>query len=334
MGSWRKLLLPFSWIYGAIILVRNYLFDVQVLKSVRYNFPVICIGNLSVGGTGKTPMTEYVAKLLNVSYKTAILSRGYKRSSKGFVLASEDTTVEIIGDEPFQYFQKLKGVTVAVDENRQHGISELQQTLNPDVVILDDAFQHRKVTAGLNILLTMYGDLYVDDLLLPAGNLRDLKSQARRAAIIVVTKCPIDLEEIEKQEIKRKLRLRAGQQVFFSTIAYQKEFLGSQSQLSLAAIKDKNFTVVTGIANPAPFLSYLKGQGLQFEHLKYRDHHKFSAREIDTLKKKELIVTTEKDYVRLAPELNNVVYLPIKTTFLDGKEAFDAAILNFVQNHG
>ncbi|WP_417445126.1 tetraacyldisaccharide 4'-kinase [Joostella sp.] len=329
MRRWRKLLLPFSWIYGAIIFVRNYLFDIQFFKSAEYQFPVICIGNLSVGGTGKTPMTEYVSQLLKDTFKTAILSRGYKRATKGFVLAADKATVEGIGDEPFQYHNKLKGVTVAVDEDRQHGIFSLREAINPEVIILDDAFQHRKVKAGLNILLTMYGDLYPDDLLLPAGNLRDLKGQAKRAEIIVVTKCPSDLSKNRQTEIINKLKVAASQKVFFATISYKEKVLSNKESIFLEELKNKNVTLVTGIANPEPLLIHLKEQGISFDHHKFPDHHNFSTSEIEMFKAKDFILTTEKDFVRLEKYLSNVYYLPIETKFVNDEEGFDASILAF-----
>ena len=330
MRRWRKLLLPVSWIYGAIIFLRNYLFDIQFFKSVSYDFPVICIGNVSVGGTGKTPMTEYIATLLRKKYKTAILSRGYKRASKGFVLANENISVEKIGDEPFQYFKKLKGVAVAVDEDRRHGISELKEVLHPEVILLDDAFQHRKEKAGLNILLTMHNDLYTNDFLLPAGNLRDLKSQAKRADVILVTKCPLDFSSENQQQIIQQLKVQPNQKVFFTGINYKNEVFSNTSSLLVDTLKEKEITVVTGIAHPEPFLKYLSEKGLSFKHYKYPDHHNFSASEIEGLKEKDFVLTTEKDFVRLEKQLDNVYYMPIETTFLNNKEIFDTLVLGFV----
>ncbi|QLE01707.1 tetraacyldisaccharide 4'-kinase [Galbibacter sp. BG1] len=329
MRRWRKLLLPLSWIYGVVIFIRNYLFDIQFFKSVSYDFPVICIGNLSVGGTGKTPMTEYIAQLLSSHHNTAILSRGYKRVTSGFILSDENASAESIGDEPFQYHKKLKEVHVAVDEDRRHGISSLKQMVHPEVVILDDAFQHRKVKAGLNILLTMYNDLYVNDLLLPAGNLRDLKSQAKRAEIIVVTKCPPKLSVQERDEIIERLNPCSHQKVFFATIVYKEHAYANSEKFSLQNLQGRSITVVTGIAHPEPFLNYLESIGLQFDHKQYADHHNFSPSEIEELKQKELILTTEKDYVRLENKLNNVFYLPIEVSFISEEDTFKTEVLNF-----
>ncbi|MDG3580812.1 tetraacyldisaccharide 4'-kinase [Galbibacter pacificus] len=332
MRSWRKLLLPLSWIYGIVIYVRNCLFDAQVLKSVSYEFPLICIGNLSVGGTGKTPMTEYVVTFLKEKYKVAILSRGYKRATKGFVLAAKNVSVRDIGDEPFQYYHKLKGVTVAVDEDRRHGIRKLEAE-NVEVIVLDDAFQHRKVKAGLNILLSTYSELYTDDFLLPAGNLRDLKSQAKRADVVVVTKCPEELNVESRKEIVKKLKIAPHQEVYFSRIAYSDTVRNTAEAIGLDELNDKEITLVTGIAHPRPLLEYLKNEKIHFKHQVYADHHNFTTSEIESLKKKPFVLTTEKDFVRLEPYLENLYYLPITTAFLADEKNFQARILNFTTNN-
>ncbi|MCX2681169.1 tetraacyldisaccharide 4'-kinase [Galbibacter sp. EGI 63066] len=331
MRRWRKLLLPFSWGYWLVVFIRNYLYDIDFFKSEQYNFPVICIGNLSVGGTGKTPMTTYVSLLAAENYKTAILSRGYKRITKGFVLADEKATAKTIGDEPFQYYKSLKNISVAVDEDRRHGIAALQKQLNPDVIVLDDAFQHRKVKAGFNVLLTMYGDLYVNDHLLPAGNLRDIRSQAKRADVIVVTKCPNDLSVDEQASIKQKLKPVNGQEVYFTSISYMDRVVFPSKKEPLDTLKDRKVTLVTGIAHPEPLVAYLKDNGLQFEHLRYADHHNFSDKEIALLKTKACVLTTEKDYARLGAYLENACFLPIGISFISGKEQFDDRIMEFIK---
>ena len=189
----RKILFPFSILYGIITAIRNYMFDVGFLKSYSFETPIIVVGNLSVGGTGKTPQIEYLIRLFSEKYQVATLSRGYKRKSEGFVLANASTVVEEIGDEPFQFFSKFKTIQVAVDINRKNGIEQLlSQPQKPEVILLDDAFQHRKVKAGFYILLTSYADLYADDWMLPTGNLREYRSNANRAQVIIVTKCPHD----------------------------------------------------------------------------------------------------------------------------------------------
>ena len=206
MDILRKILFPFSFLYGWITSLRNFLFDKGILKSYRFDLPVIAVGNLSVGGTGKTPQIEYLIRLLSDSYKIATLSRGYKRKSEGFVLANKTSNAEILGDEPFQFYQKFPTIQVAVDANRKNGIEQLLlEKQKPEIILLDDAFQHRKVTAGFYIMLTSYDDLFYKDFILPTGNLRESRSGANRADMIIVTKCPQDISEIAQEQIKQKI---------------------------------------------------------------------------------------------------------------------------------
>ena len=216
----RKILILIVPVYYIVTWLRNYFYDIGIHESISYEFPVICVGNLSVGGTGKTPMIENLIRILQSNNKVAILSRGYKRKSKGFHLATKTTNVEDIGDEPFQFFSKFENIFVAVDSNRQNGIAELQRQINPDIILLDDAFQHRKVKAGFNILLTTYNNPYFNDLVLPTGNLREPKGGAIRANIIMVTKCPNDLSDNEKSKYIKRIHPEKHQHVFFSSIAY------------------------------------------------------------------------------------------------------------------
>ena len=329
----RKIVFPLSLIYSWIAAFRNFMYDKGWFTSEKYSFPVICVGNLSVGGTGKTPMIEYLIRLLQDRLKLATLSRGYKRKTSGFILANEETLVTDVGDEPFQYVTKFKKAIVAVDANRQRGIANLLSLANsPDAILLDDAFQHRKVTAGFNILLTVYQDLYIDDYLLPTGNLRDNRREARRADIIVVTKCPPNLSTEDKEDITRRLKLKSSQHLFFTSIVYDNKFYSNDKVCTLDELKDKTFSLVTGIANPKHLTTFLKKQGLNFEHLKFQDHHHFSKNELETLNKKELILTTEKDYMRFRYDVKNAYYLPIEIGFLfDGKQLFDKMILDFIE---
>ena len=245
----RKIFFPIVPIYYVVTSLRNKLFDLNVLKSKSYNLPIICVGNLSVGGTGKTPMIEYLIRLFQEDNKLATLSRGYKRSTSGFKLANSITKIDEIGDEPFQFHQKFKDIIVAVDENRQHGIEELLKIDNSlKVILLDDAYQHRKVKAGFNILLTTYSNLYTDDIMLPTGDLREPRKGAERADIIVVTKCKKSISDIEKDRIRNKLKLNDNQNLFFSSIAYGYSVLSANKTLEVSDLKDKNFTLVTGIA--------------------------------------------------------------------------------------
>ncbi|MFC4723462.1 tetraacyldisaccharide 4'-kinase [Geojedonia litorea] len=329
----RKILIPFVPLYYSATWVRNMLYDLGIKSSKSYAIPVICVGNLSVGGTGKTPMIEYLIRLLHNDYKLATLSRGYKRKSKGFVLASTSTKASEIGDEPYQFFRKFKNIQVSVDTDRCHGIEKLlEQQSSPNIILLDDAFQHRKVNAGLNILLTPFDDLFVNDMVLPTGNLREPKSGAERADIIVVTKCPTDITSSQKQEIKGSLKLLKHQNVFFSSVIYSSLLVNNVDEYLLTDLKGKHFTLVTGIANPKPLTMFLKSKQLDFEHLQFNDHHEFSEKDIQLLKTKKLVVTTEKDFVRLESnfeQANNLYYLPIEVE-IDYAKEFNKCITDFI----
>jgi tetraacyldisaccharide 4'-kinase len=328
----RNILLPFVPVYFAVTWLRNKLYDLGIFKSKSYKTPIICVGNLSVGGTGKTPMVEYLIDLLKKDFKVAVLSRGYKRKTSGFLLADNTVTADSIGDEPFQFYKKFyDDIIVAVDADRQNGISKLLASKSPEIILLDDAYQHRKVTAGFNILLTTFDSLYIDDWLLPAGNLREPKSGAKRANIVIVTKLPKNLGDFEKQRIKKKLKLDSKQELYFSSISYDNNIVSKAKTTNLNYLDDKKFTLVTGIANSMNLVDYLRNKGLSFEHLNFKDHHKFSQKELVNLNTIENILTTEKDYMRLADKLqkSNVYYLPIKT-IIDDSEKFNKAIKKFL----
>ncbi|MEM6517669.1 MAG: tetraacyldisaccharide 4'-kinase, partial [Bacteroidota bacterium] len=225
----RKILFPIVPIYFLVTLFRNWLYDKGIRKSQRYNFPIICVGNLSVGGTGKTPMIEYLIRLFKDNYKVATLSRGYGRKTKGFILADKRSNASNIGDEPFQFYSKFENILVAVDANRRQGIEKIKSNYKADLILLDDAFQHRRVAAGLNILLTPYGNLYSKDIVLPTGNLREPKSGAKRADLIVVTKCPKNITQNDKDDIIKKLKPKVKQNLFYSWICYD-EFIYSKGK--------------------------------------------------------------------------------------------------------
>ena len=318
----RKISLPFVPVYHFITWARNSFYDLGLLNSRTYEIPIICVGNLSVGGTGKSPMVEYLIRLLGHNHKLAILSRGYKRKSKGFILAGADATVEQIGDEPLQFHSKFKDIIVAVDADRQHGIDQLLQ-LGAETIILDDAYQHRRVEAGLNILLTTFAQPFYKDYTLPTGNLREPRSGAQRADIIVFTKCPQDLNDAQKAEMIHELRPLKHQKVFFSKIAY--------APVPEEIKRKDSFTLVTGIANPKPLVTHLKNQNLEFEHLQYPDHHEFTASEIELLKTKSVILTTEKDYMRLNDHISKdkIFFLPIEVA-IGKSEEFNELIKGFV----
>lgn len=331
----RYILFPIVPFYYLATWLRNKLYDLGVKSSSSFEVPVICVGNLSVGGTGKTPMIEYLIRLLKSDYKMATLSRGYKRKSKGFVLADKTTNADSIGDEPYQFHKKFPDVIVSVDANRQNGIRKLlENEPKPDVILLDDAFQHRKVKAGFNVLLTSYDDLYTMDMVLPTGNLREPKTGAKRAEVIVVTKCPNSISEFKKQDIIKKLKPMNHQHVFFSSIKYSETIKNSVEEKNLIEFKNTEFTLVTGIANPKTLVDYLNATGFNFEHLKFKDHHEFSDMDIELLKKKKLIITTEKDFMRLEASFKNsnqIFYLAINT-FVDKSNEFDKLITDFISS--
>ncbi len=341
MNFLRKILYPFSLLYGEITSARNRFYDKGILKSTQFDIPTIVVGNLSVGGTGKTPQVEYLVRLLQDNYKIAILSRGYKRNSKGFIIASATSNADEIGDEPLQYFLKFPNVIVAVDADRVNGIQQLKNLLDkPNIILLDDAFQHRKVDAGLNILLTPYNDLYVDDKMLPSGNLREKIIGAERAKLIVVTKCPSELSEKEQFEITTKLNVENHQTVFFSKITYGKKVIGKNDSFEIDNLFNYKIVLVTGIAKTRPLTDFLSAKKLEFQHLKYTDHYSFSQKDIEKIKTtfeginsdKKIVLTTEKDYVRSFINTKmEVYYLPIETRFIDHQSDFNKIVINYVE---
>lgn len=332
----RFLLFPFAVLYGLITGVRNFLYNQGVFKSYIAPIPTIVVGNLSVGGTGKSPQIEYLIRLLSEKYRIATLSRGYKRKSKDFVLADSTTKVEDLGDEPFQFFSKFKNIRVTVDSDRKNGIQNLLQLENPpEVILLDDAYQHRKVKASCYILLTAYNDLYCDDFLLPVGNLRESRKGAKRAKAVIVTKCPPLLSDSEKEKIKTRLKLKTNQELFFTTIGYDGFVFSKEQKLSVSEIKSQPKVLLAGIAKPEPFFDFLKTEKDLL--LKYPDHHNFSDKEIEEIKSKaigKIIVTTEKDYVRIKDKFagNQLYYLPIKTEFLGDADSFNRLITDVAGN--
>lgn len=345
--SFRYILFPFSVIYGFIIWIRNKLFDLNILRSASFNFPVICVGNLVLGGTGKTPMTEYLIRLLGQKYEVATLSRGYKRKTTGFAIADDTTTAIDIGDEPMQLHKKFPGVTVAVAEERVVGIPQLLHAKPATrVIILDDAFQHREVKAGLNILLTECEDLYTRDFMLPAGDLRDVRSSSARADIIIVTKCKSHLNEVEKQKIVEELKPLDQQAIYFTKIEY-----GSPYHLFTKEEKfmepGSGILLICGIANPKPLKEILTTYVSTYEMLLFKDHHIFNIDDLKEIKNQfskmespnKMILTTEKDGVRLAKfesELKHlpVYVLPMRHTFLFGEEtAFEKRVVAFVESY-
>lgn len=330
----RNILIIVVPFYYIIVWLRNGLYDLGIMSSKSYDFPIICVGNLSVGGTGKTPMIEYLIRLIQNDYRVATLSRGYKRQTSGFLLADQSATADTIGDEPFQFFSKFNNILVSVDTNRQRGISKLMSlTDSPEVILLDDAYQHRPVKAGLNILLTTFDQLYVDDILLPTGNLREPISGAKRADLIVVTKCHEHLQEQEKDRIRSKLNFRSNQKLFFSNIVYADHIYSLDNNKPIDYLKDRDFTLVTGIADSTPLVNYLSTIGLKFDHLNFKDHHRYTETELKSIKNLSCVLTTEKDFMRLKSEnlLDNLFYLPIETKIQESAE-FESRIRNFLRS--
>ena len=346
LKSFRFVLWPLSVLYGLVIWLRNKLFDWNINKSVSFNFPIICIGNLAVGGTGKTPMVEYLIRLLKDEYVIATLSRGYKRKTEGFAIANENSTALDIGDEPMQFHKKFPDVTVAVAEERLVAIPQLlHDQPATQVIILDDAFQHRSVKPGLNIMLTEYKNLYTRDFILPAGDLRDVKSSRKRAHVIVVTKCKSHLTEEEKNKIVEELRPYPNQSVFFSKLEYGSPYhLFSKEEKFLSP--DTNILLICGIANPKPLKEILNAYVPTYEMMLFNDHHIFDMDDLKEIKHEfeqiesgnKIILTTEKDGVRMAKfesELKElpVYVIPIRHKIMFGEdEQFEAIIKSFVSN--
>lgn len=328
----RKILFPFSLIYATITSLRNFLYDINIKKATAFNLPIIAVGNLSVGGTGKTPMVEYLVRLFAADKNVVILSRGYKRKSKGFYLANDATKIEEIGDEPFQYHSKFKNIHVAVNANRVEGVTNILEKLpNTQLILLDDAFQHRKIKAGFYIMLTAYNDLFYNDFVLPAGNLRECKSGVNRANVVVVTKCPKDLSETEMLQIKKKIAIN-NEKVFFSTINYHHSVTNNSETIAINHLKN-NFIAVAGIAKPEFFYDYLNCN--KMDCLTFPDHHFFSETDLKNILQKangRKIITTEKDYMRLQNILpkEQLFYLPIEMCFLKNEQMFKNIVKNAV----
>jgi tetraacyldisaccharide 4'-kinase len=325
----RILLFPFSLVYGAAIWLRNQLYDKKILRSTGFNLPIICIGNLSVGGTGKSPMVEWIVKYLHTQMEVAILSRGYKRRTKGYALAGSNTTALDIGDEPMQFHQKFPDVTVAVGEERIVAIPQLlHDKPNTKVVILDDAFQHRAIKAGLNIVLSNYDNLFTRDWVLPSGDLRDERRSYKRADVMVVTKCPTTLSVEEKGALKQEIKPLAHQQLFFTTIQYGLPYhIISKKNVALDTATE--VLLISGIANPLPLKKYLQDATKTYYEILYSDHHIFRIDDWKDIVKRfeniqtenKIILTTEKDAVRLikfgqALQDYPIYVIPIEIQFL------------------
>ncbi len=346
LKSFRILLLPFAIIYWVVICVRNFLFDKNIIKSTSFGLPVICVGNLSVGGTGKSPMIELLINDLKDQYKLAVISRGYKRKTKGYALASASSTALDIGDEPLQFHLKFPEVPIAVGEARIIAIPELlQDKPETEVILLDDAFQHRSVKPGFNILLTDQNNLFTRDFFLPTGDLRDLKSSYKRADTIIITKCKPLLSAAEKIEFIKEIDPQKHQSVFFSCIEYDQPYhLITKNKITLD--KDMEVLLVTGIANPRPLENFIMENCKTYERMNYPDHHVFVIDDLKEIKArfeelesgKKIILTTEKDAMRLLKfykeiEAIPMFIIPIKHQFLfNDAERFKGIVVNFINN--
>jgi len=346
LKSFRVLLLPFAILFWLAIVVRNWLYDKGIIKPISFGLPLICVGNLSVGGTGKSPMVEYLVKHLKSRFRVATLSRGYKRKTKGYALAKEETTAIDIGDEPMQFHLKFPDIPVAVGEERLDAIPQLLHD-KPDIqaIILDDAFQHRIVKAGLNIILTDYNNLFTRDFFLPTGDLRDLRSSYKRAHVIVVTKCKPDLSEEERRRITEEINPLSHQKVFFTCISYGTPYHITSRDFRFIDERTE-VLLVAGIANPRPLKLFLEERIETYYMLSYSDHHIFSMLDwTDILKRfesikaeKKIILTTEKDAMRLlkfSEEMTGMPFyvLPIEHKFLFNQEnEFNDIVIRFIQN--
>lgn len=343
-------LLPFSWLYGIGVGVRNAMFDLGILKSRSFKVPVISVGNITVGGSGKTPHVEYLIRLLSKKSQVAVLSRGYKRKSKGYVLAGKDTTMSEIGDEPYQMHRKFDGIYVAVDKDRCHGIERLtsdEDTKDTDVILLDDAYQHRYVKPGINILLVDYHRLIIYDKLLPAGRLREPMSGKTRADIVIVTKCPKDLKPMSFRVLTRAMSLFPYQQLYFTCLEYGEATpLFPEGEKGLNDIGEgTNVMLLTGIASPEQMEKDLKERYKSITPLRFSDHHQFDEKDAETINQTfcelpspKAIITTEKDSTRLenleglSDEVRKSLFvMPIEVkVMLDQEEKFNDTIANYV----
>jgi tetraacyldisaccharide 4'-kinase len=346
LKSFRVLLLPFAILFWLAVVIRNWLYDKKIIKSISFGLPLICVGNLAVGGTGKSPMVEYLVKHLKSRFKVATLSRGYKRKTKGYALAKEDTTAIDIGDEPMQFHLKFPDIPVAVGEERLDAIPQLLHD-RPDTqaIILDDAFQHRIVNAGLNILLTDYSNLFTRDFFLPTGDLRDQRTSAKRAHIIIVTKCKNDMAEEERRKIIKEINPLPHQHVFFTCISYGTPYHITKRDFRFFDERTE-VLLVAGIANPRPLKSFLEERIEAYYMMSYGDHHIFSMQDWKDIRKrfdgiqaaKKILLTTEKDAMRLlkfSEEMNGMPFyvLPIEHKFLFNQEnQFNDIVIRFIQN--
>ncbi len=344
MGFLGVLLLPFTFIYNSVTKFRNYLFDIGFKKSFEFEANVIGVGNLSVGGTGKSPMVEYLVKLLSDNYKISTLSRGYGRKTKGFRIANNEDSASSIGDEPYQFYNKFKNINVTVGEERAVAIPYILAELDPDVILMDDAYQHRYVKPSLNIMLTDYSKPFYRDFVLPSGRLRESRYGANRANLIVVTKCRDDISEKEMDEIEKEILVYAPKaKVCFASIKY----LPPKPVFENDRFSD-NILLFSGIANNKPLIEHISTHYQLADEFYFEDHHAYTTKDLNGLEERFLrlsitdkcLLTTEKDMVKLLdPKLESTVhhlpifYIPIETCFIRGGKIFDETVLNSIKQY-
>lgn len=335
-----------STIYGSVMDMRNWLFYKGILPSHRFDVPTIGVGNLAVGGTGKTPHVEYLLRMLNDKYKTAVLSRGYGRKTKSFQIADQNSSAYTIGDESFQIFSKFPNTSVFVDEKRVHGVEEILKVKpHTEVILLDDAYQHRYISPGLSILLTDIKNRYTRDHVMPFGYLREKRKNANRADIIIVTKCPLEIAQEEIRHILQEIEPTSSQSVFFSGMQYEDIFsVYDLRQINKERLSKSDILVVTAIAHPQPMVKHVEKLAKSIETLTFADHHLFSKNDIRTIEKKskdKIIIITEKDAARiksidyLNEKLKKKIYvLPMKVKILNNQEEeFNQKINDYVRTN-
>lgn len=355
----RKLLLPFAWLYGGVVNIRNWMYDRNIYKQYKFDIPVICVGNITVGGTGKTPHIEYLIELLSPHYKVGVLSRGYKRKSKGFCVVEVNTTAEEVGDEPLQIKRKYPHALVYVDKDRKSAIEKIMDNKaenRPDLILLDDGYQHRRVRPSLSILLVDSNRPIHEDRFLPAGNLRESFKGRHRASIVIVTKCKRDMSPIEFRICETNLDLFPFQKLYYSTFDYgdlKPVFQDIETEtMPISCLNSKHILLVTGIAMPKPFKDFLTSNSVKVDSIEFPDHHHFDKEDIKSIENhfakmdvdadNKIIITTEKDATRLRTIDNinenvkrNLYYVPIQVVFLKNKdkESFNKKIFKHVRNY-
>ena len=325
MSVIRFLVFPLSIIFKFVTDLRNKLYDCNFLKSEKISVPVISVGNLSTGGTGKTPMVDFIINNLKKDYDISVLSRGYKRKLKGFIeIKNSDNPIQV-GDEPFLLKSNHVEVPIFVCEDRVEGANKIISESDTNLILMDDAFQHRKISRNLDIVLTDYNNLFYKDYLLPYGYLRESRKNINRADIIIVTKCPLDFNKADANKIKNQINPKKTQSLFFSQINYS-EILYGFKEVLFKSITNSKLTLVTGIANSQPLKEYLRKNNVIFNHFEYPDHYNYSMKDVNKIlatTKNNLILTTKKDYYKLSQfKIDNLLYIDIEVKFFDGKQRF------------